>query len=1021
MSALSPQIPHPSDGKPLQQSPLKRHSGTAATEDEVCMGATPQTDFESAACSLPPADEPKRASGAIFSQDDLNTQMTEFERSSSPAATCLSSSPSISNASSPPSIKDIPPPATAALVTASTIAWLSEDDMRCSLVRLGPPQECPALCEEVGLGRGIYIIYTQREGLVIAQDISARISPWRPYEGAPVLRPFCLFLPPRLDGKHGRKLLPTTVYTTQTSDLCVVSAETNTTPSTTPPSSSPSTSTVATAPCDKPSFCLPCPALSPNSSAALPSSPSSSHSVTSKYAFRPSAEVSKLTVCAFYTEELALLQLERRHIQTVSNLGGGSTAKQLASSRSASSWKVGISAEASDYGGPTAVKDFSKGGELTSVENEDSSNSNDDDTSVSMLESSEHPTRGDEGEDKPSPSLSVALMASAASPYPPNGDDLYSKFFFPPPISYPASFCVCPSSSFNHLLLEFNTDVAGGKSELLQLRPSATSRVIDEHNGLRSRLAKFKRMYKETFSGSFKAEAHDGGALQIRKRPTASTSRNAVSRAPANTLNSKDGNARGRVCSRYQVDADGRRVLRSGYELSGDYMKHQQQGKIFELRGVFGANVKQRSEKLAAAVTSEGKDADRTRVASSASDSNSLASTALPSRDGASSRSNERASLTDSATARATDQAAEDSTLAGLLLSGADELPNSAEKDEEQERKQKEAKNSSEEAGELCKSHGAFIPGDLFGNTGKKWAYVADDFDEDGIDEALNMPSVVAEECKLLAGKRASPLTGRCNLSLANLRSVSALQRTFSMSMYHYEGKRPIFLSCVQPVCQSDDEDDSTLATAADAANGNQIGDHLEVSGDRLNRDHKCKTAEAPRSNVMGNVLEDITEESRDDVEEVHNSSSVQNGRCDGTDKIPQIVGEPHPDPTGSPGEVPALGSRVTCGHSEPARAADSQTDIAPSACQRGEPVVVNEGDKSINDQAGIGRKDSDDEEDTAAENAEQEADAGILYWVPYGGNRFGERFVQMLHGHAYVHIGFLFVRLLRACLELQI
>eukprot|EP00922_Rhytidocystis_sp_ex-Travisia-forbesii_P041881 GHVS01062564.1.p1 GENE.GHVS01062564.1~~GHVS01062564.1.p1 ORF type:complete len:421 (+),score=59.99 GHVS01062564.1:373-1635(+) len=420
-------------------------------------------------------------------------------------------------------------------------------------------------------------------------------------------------------------------------------------------------------------------------------------------------------------------------------------------------------------------------------------------------------------------------------------------------------------------------------------------------------------MYKETFSSSFKAEARDGGGLQISKRPPASTSRKVVSRAPANTLNSKDGNARGRACSRYHVDADGRRVLRSGYEL----------------------------------------------VASSTSDSNALSSTALPSRDGASSRSNEQASLTDSATARATDQAGEDSALASLLLCGGD--------------------------------------------------------------ETLNMPSVVEEECKLLAGKRASPLTRRCNLSLASLRSVSALQRTFSMSMYHYDGKRSIFLSCVQPVCQSDDEDDSTLATAADAANGNQIGDHLEVSGDRLNRDHKCKTAEAPRSNVMGNVLEDITEESRDDVEEVHNSSSVQNGRCDGTDKIPQIVGEPHPDPTGSPGEVPALGSRVTCGHSEPARAADSQTDIAPSACQRGEPVVVNEGDKSINDQAGIGRKDSDDEEDTAAENAEQEADAGILYWVPYGGNRFGERFVQMLHGHAYVHIGFLFVRLLRACLELQI
>eukprot|EP00922_Rhytidocystis_sp_ex-Travisia-forbesii_P065404 GHVS01097184.1.p1 GENE.GHVS01097184.1~~GHVS01097184.1.p1 ORF type:complete len:1229 (-),score=171.00 GHVS01097184.1:640-4326(-) len=793
---------------------------------------TKQVKLQSS-CSLPSGERSIPTSSSVLSEDSVDVKMPEYDRSSpdtsslSSSATMRSCSPSsTSDLPCPPNLQTVPP-VTAASVTATTIIWLSEDDMRCSLVRLSPQQDC-CFGEAVGIGRGIFMLYTQQEGLVVVQDISAYVPPWCPSKGGPCLRPFCLFAPPRLDAKNGRKFLPATVYSTQLRDFGAhglsESRENSTTPSTT--HSPPSPSTPATSPDDKPMLSLPYPPTSLSNFPALPSSQFASTlspSSSCQYSLLPSAEVSKLTVCAFYTEELAFLQLQRRHTQPGIN-GSGNSSKVVKSSLSGSSEKESLPTVKTEVGEAADAK------ETTALEKREDENS--------CL----------------SPDVALQL------------DELGSKFFYPPERSFPASFSSVVASSFNHLLLDFTADTASGKNELLQMKPAGTTRVVDENVGLRSRLARFKRTYKKVFSDSVKDGKSDnvsrsprrkraGGAASVAPR------RQSNSRAPAQTLNSKDGGASGRACARYQVDAEGRRILRSGYELSGDYMKHQQKGQIFELQGVFGANAKI-SQQPATATTIQNKEADKkTHSTSSTRGSSSLASSASVKNE----RAADPAGTSEGAGAGAVQLAG-----APPLLSAAGEFPNGAPAKKQSATKSK---------GKISHSHGAFIPGDLFGKTAKKWAYVADDFDEDGIDEDLNMPSVVAEECKLLAGKRSSPLTGRCNVSLANLRSVSALKRTFSMSMYQPEGNRPIFITCIKPSDESDDE-----SGMEEAVKGRQAGDDgdedgvEEVTGEEAKVGHGSRFKEASRAAKGGEG--DMT------VDEQEGDRSVDpKANTDGADK----------------------------------------------------------------------------------------------------------------------------------------
>eukprot|EP00922_Rhytidocystis_sp_ex-Travisia-forbesii_P065401 GHVS01097180.1.p1 GENE.GHVS01097180.1~~GHVS01097180.1.p1 ORF type:complete len:1283 (-),score=205.75 GHVS01097180.1:616-4464(-) len=889
---------------------------------------TKQVKLQSS-CSLPSGERSIPTSSSVLSEDSVDVKMPEYDRSSpdtsslSSSATMRSCSPSsTSDLPCPPNLQTVPP-VTAASVTATTIIWLSEDDMRCSLVRLSPQQDC-CFGEAVGIGRGIFMLYTQQEGLVVVQDISAYVPPWCPSKGGPCLRPFCLFAPPRLDAKNGRKFLPATVYTTQMSDLGAHSRENSTTASTTVLSASPSPSTPAASPDDKPTLCLPYRPTSPSSlPASSPSSCNLSPSNSCQYSLLPSADVSKLTVCALYTEELALLQLQRRHIQADTNGGGVTTTTSNGSSVKEVKAKV--------------ARDTT-----TLVKREDKSSS-------------------------PPPHGGVLPL-----------DQLGSKFFYPPLPSFPASFC-----SWKHMLLDVNTDTAAGKNDLLQLKPAGTTKLVDENAGLRSRLSKFKRVYKETFTDLVVKNETSHSLVVSRPPPPPRKRGGSVKRAsnggpvPAQTMNSKDGGATGRVCTRYQVDAEGRRVLRSGYELSGDYMKHQQQGKLFELQGVFGANAKRSQQST---VTGERKEAEKkkTRSTSSTSDSSSLSSNAL--RDVGNEWS--ASSLTDSAAG----SSGEGGSSIGLPASG--EVVSSANRGEEE--KQTEAKKKAVELKERAQNHAAFIPGDLFGNTGKKWAYVADDFDEDGIDEMFNLPSVVAEECKLLAGKRATPLTGRCNVSLANLRSVSALQRKFSMSMYHYEGNRPIFLSCIQPLTHSDNENCIDALTVA--VKGGKAGD--EGDGDTIEEltEEKVKVeASSARSGAKEKVLHKKSDENNgDNVEEIQVGSapgvlSRDGGGADIPSSPTDACSFTEEEETFSKNnEVKQVSSR-----------ADSES--WPSMGREIEMIVdEQERDKSVVPKAitaGVDKELSGKENkkgqavgnDQSGNGLDEEEEAGIMYKVPYG------------------------------------
>eukprot|EP00922_Rhytidocystis_sp_ex-Travisia-forbesii_P001034 GHVS01001464.1.p1 GENE.GHVS01001464.1~~GHVS01001464.1.p1 ORF type:complete len:1211 (+),score=241.26 GHVS01001464.1:445-4077(+) len=718
-----------------------------------------------------------------------------------------------------PPLSESPPPVPATSVTATTTVWLSDDDIRCCLVQLRLPQNT-VQCED-----GVYMLYTQQEGLVVVRDISSWVAPFRPSQGAPLLRPFCLFTPPRLDGKYGRRFIPTAAYTTQTTDLVgsgssgdrqcqktTQNAHINNMSAASPSlpcSSSPSPSTPLSPSSNQQTFALPdtISRSSPSSSPSLvPSSPSSlykrplcpsSSAATSSYrcaSFRPSTVVSKITLCAFYTEELALLQLQLKYIQAQTHTPSGVV--------------MSTTIETTFH---------SKNNTITT-------------TTADDIISSEDPTSSIIGGDKPDRKQMKAAdlmddnkaecgIVSSCSSHriaAIHKEDVYANFVFPPPA---ASYTECPSadmvssSAVCRLLLEFNSESAKpttttGKSEILQLRPQGLTKVAEEPSALRAPLRKFKQMYKEAFSESATTEG-----LKLANPESQNSLSVAATNAPPviacrSTLNSVDGRASGKACPRYVVDAEGRRVLRRGYELSGDYLKHQQQGKIFELQGVFGTNVKNKIQPtppprgLAATgmITSENNKNDKKTQRQNRSPTGSplSPSSTAPS----SSRGREVSSTSDQCSTAGGDSSVLDTT--GVSKESVAKEGDMKMKDKENGGTTNGARDA---VGDVEESQGAFIPGDLFGKKGsaKKWAYVADDVDEDGIDEVLNLPSVLAEECKLLAGRRSTPLTGRCNLSLANLRTLAALTKTFSISMYHYEGTRPIFFSPVLTLRETKD------------------------------------------------------------------------------------------------------------------------------------------------------------------------------------------------------------------------
>ncbi|KAF8818136.1 histone lysine methyltransferase SET8 [Cardiosporidium cionae] len=102
-------------------------------------------------------------------------------------------------------------------------------------------------------------------------------------------------------------------------------------------------------------------------------------------------------------------------------------------------------------------------------------------------------------------------------------------------------------------------------------------------------------------------------------------------------------------------------------------------------------------------------------------------------------------------------------------------------------RKSMKTWNSGPTSGPICGELpplGAKIP-DLCENRKKpvwKWEYQIEDEDTQGFDATMGLPSLLANECAVLSGKRKNNSL-RCNVSLANHRVNSALSQSYSFSV----------------------------------------------------------------------------------------------------------------------------------------------------------------------------------------------------------------------------------------------
>ncbi|KEP64161.1 UNVERIFIED_CONTAM: histone lysine methyltransferase SET8 [Hammondia hammondi] len=107
----------------------------------------------------------------------------------------------------------------------------------------------------------------------------------------------------------------------------------------------------------------------------------------------------------------------------------------------------------------------------------------------------------------------------------------------------------------------------------------------------------------------------------------------------------------------------------------------------------------------------------------------------------------------------------------------------------------------------------------------KNWTYV-DDYEDDGMDPALDLPYSFTSEVRVLLGLAPSPTPHRCNMSLASHRVSGAVQRRFRIYQCSPDGERrdeqvdpfESALPSLQGAASEDEEDEETEETSEERA-----------------------------------------------------------------------------------------------------------------------------------------------------------------------------------------------------------
>ncbi|EPR58290.1 histone lysine methyltransferase SET8 [Toxoplasma gondii TgCatPRC2] len=116
----------------------------------------------------------------------------------------------------------------------------------------------------------------------------------------------------------------------------------------------------------------------------------------------------------------------------------------------------------------------------------------------------------------------------------------------------------------------------------------------------------------------------------------------------------------------------------------------------------------------------------------------------------------------------------------------------------------------------------------------KNWTYV-DDYEDDGMDPALDLPYSFTSEVRVLLGLAPSPTPHRCNMSLASHRVSGAVQRRFRIYQCSPDGERreeevDPFESALPSLqgAASDDEDEEKEETSEERADDEKENEKTE-------------------------------------------------------------------------------------------------------------------------------------------------------------------------------------------------